>query len=99
MDQWLKDNAWAKRLAATLITGAIVALNHKLSLNLDSMEIGALVALCLGYIGQSAMHDVAKVNAAAPADDSEKGAVVLQLAPNPPASPATPPGGLTPPNP
>jgi hypothetical protein len=65
------SNPTVRRLAVTGASAAVVALNHKLGLGLDTTEIGGLVALAIGYLLQSAATDKARIvseaNAAAAA--------------------------------
>lgn len=61
------SNPTVRRLAVAGITAALVASNKKLGLGLDSVDIGGLVTLALGYLLQSAATDRARILAEAKA--------------------------------
>ena len=69
------SNPTVRRLAVTGLTAAIVAGNKKFNLGLDTMDIGGLVTLALGYLLQSAATDRARImsDAQAAADAGARG--------------------------
>ncbi len=54
----LLTNPSLKRYAVGTGTAALIALNKKLGLGMDSTEIIALVSLAIAFIGQSAAKEV-----------------------------------------
>lgn len=54
-----------RRAAAAVLGITLVALNHKLGLDLSDAELAALSAMVLGYLGQSAYKEAAQAKAAA----------------------------------
>jgi predicted secreted protein len=57
------SNPTVRRLAIAGLTAAVVALNKKLALGLENVDVGALVTLALGYLLQSAATDRARIMA------------------------------------
>ena len=53
-----------KRLAAFVVPAIVLAVNKKLGLELGNLEVTGITALALGYLGQSAMKEVAMAKAA-----------------------------------
>lgn len=76
---FLDNNPSLKRLFFTLAGAAIVALNKKLGLDLDSMSIASISAMVVAYLGQSALKEVqlAKVDAAAAVSTKPQAAAEL----------------------
>lgn len=76
---FLDNNPSLKRLMFTLAGAAVVALNKKLGLDLDSMSIASISAMVVAYLGQSALKEVqlAKVDAAAAVSTKPQAAAEL----------------------
>lgn len=72
------EAATIRRLVAFVIGLVAVALNKKLGLQLDPTAEASIVALIIGYIGQSAYKEAQEKKAAAVvvAADKEKAAIV-----------------------
>jgi hypothetical protein len=60
-------NPTVRRVAVGGIAAALVALNKKLGLGLDGVDIAGLVSLALGYILQSGLNSKAQILADAQA--------------------------------
>lgn len=73
-------NPTVRRLAVSGAAAAVVALNHKLGLGLDTSDIGGLVALALGYLVQSAAVDRARIITEANAAAATAAAKVVTVA-------------------
>ena len=75
----------AKRFVAFLVGVAVLALNKKLSLDLDTASQATLAAFITGYIGQSAWKEVktsAGVSASVqppPADDKAAASAIAKV--------------------
>lgn len=63
METLLQNNPIVKRLLVAILTGAVIALNKKLGLGLEAVDIGALVSLAVVYIGQSGLKAAAEAKA------------------------------------
>jgi hypothetical protein len=57
----VSDSGSLKRLGTFALTSGVIAVNKKLDLGLEAGDIAALVALALGYITQSMVHEKAKL--------------------------------------
>lgn len=65
-----------RRILVALSTGAVVALNKRLGLELDATEVGSLVTLAVAYLAQSVVMDRARILAQAEADGAAAAAAV-----------------------
>jgi hypothetical protein len=78
-------NPTVRRLAVTLVGLGFAALNKRFGLNLDADQLYSLVALCVGYVAQSAFTQVGGQHADA------KAALATAIANASPAQPAAVP--------
>ena len=69
-------NPTVRRVAVGGLAAAIVALNKKLGLGLETVDIAGLVSLALGYIIQSGLNSKAQIIADAQAAGAEAAATI-----------------------
>jgi hypothetical protein len=76
----LLTNPSLKRAAVGALAAALIALNRKLGLQLETADVAAIVALAVAFIGQSAAKEVklAGLEAAKKVDSPEAARAVLE---------------------
>lgn len=67
LNETMADSGSTRRFGAYALTAGVIAVNKKLNLGLGLEDIGALVALSLGYITQSMVKEKADAAGAAAA--------------------------------